>query len=193
MTSLKALFFMLLSAVASLAWADSREELHAGYAKLLAAKSFRATVTDVKKGQQISRMEFVAPDRYHMTTSQNTEQTIIGDDAWMNVDGRTLKLPVPVGKIIAQYRNESALQELSRNIEVTSLGDDIIDGETTKIYRYSVSHPIKANVKAWVSQQSGRILQIESQGSFTGIKSTTRVRYTDFDDPTIKITLPKGN
>jgi len=192
MSTPKALCFAWLFFASATAWADPCEDLYRAYAKLLAAKSFRATVTDVKKGRQSARMEFVAPNRYHMTTGQSTEQTIVGDDAWTNVGGRMLKLPVPVGKIIAQYRNEQALKELRKNDKVVELGDDMVDGEPAKVYRYIATHPAKADVKVWVSRQSGYVMQLESEGSFMGVKSTTRVRYSDFDDPNIEIALPKN-
>lgn len=190
MNILKTLSLAWLCLVAAAAAADPREDLHAAYTKLLAARSFRATVIDVKKGQQILHMEFVAPNRYHMTTGQNTEQTIVGDDAWMNVDGRTLKLPVPVGKIIAQYRNEKALQELHKNDSVVALGDDTVEGEAAKTYRYTTTQPAKTDVTVWVSQKGGSVVQLESEGSFMGTPSVTRVRYSDFDDPNITIDLP---
>lgn len=190
--------FRLLLAVAlslpALALAGPREDVHAAYTRFLAAKSFRATVTDVKKGQQLSQMDFVAPDRYHIRNGQGQmEQILIGDDAYTFIDGKRVKLPMPikVGRIVGQYRNQSTLDELARDLDVTALGDDTVDGIAAKVYTYTVTEPAKSDVKVWISTASGMPVQLESQGRFMGVKSTTRLRYYDFDDSAIRIDRPQ--
>ena len=190
--------FRLLLAVAlslpALAQAGPRDDVHAAYTRFLAAKSFRATVTDVKKGQQLSQMDFVAPDRYHIRNGQGQmEQILIGDDAYTLIDGKRVKLPMPikVGRIVGQYRNQSTLDELARDLEVTALGDDSVDGIATKVYAYTVTEPARSDVKVWVGVASGMPVQLESQGRFMGVKSTTRLRYYDFDDGTIRVERPQ--
>ncbi len=180
---------LLLAAGSALA--GPKEELHDAFGKFMEAKSFRATVTDAAKGRLLSRMEYVAPDRYHMRTGEGPETYIVGDDGWMEVDGRLMKMPIPVGKIVAQYRNQNTLKELTGGMSVTALGDDEVDGEPASVYTYAVTQPIKADMKAWISKKTGLPLQIESSGSFMGVKSTTRIRYSDFDDPSIRIATPE--
>ena len=176
---------------AGIAAAGPKEVVHDAFVKFLAVKSFRADVTDVNKQQPISTMMFVAPDRYHIRTGQGgTEQTIIGDDAYTTIEGRTMKLPIPVGKIIGQYRNQATLAQLEQGMTVTSAGSDSVDGELADAYSYTITEPVKADVKVWISQKSGLPIQIESQGRFLGVKSTTRVKYYDFDDASIKVTAP---
>jgi hypothetical protein len=144
----------------------------------------------VKKGQQLSQMEYVAPDRYHMRTGEGPETVIVGDDGYMNIDGHTVKVPIPVGRIVSQYRNQESLREMERDIAVDDLGSDSVDGEPAHVYHYVVSKPAKADCKTWISEQTGLPIQIESQGSFMGVKATTRVRYSNFDDPAIHIVEP---
>ncbi|HVJ62958.1 MAG TPA: hypothetical protein VM555_09620 [Tahibacter sp.] len=176
---------------AGIAAAGPKEVVHDAFVKFLAVKSFRADVTDVNKQQPISTMMFVAPDRYHIRTGQGgTEQTIIGDDAYTTIEGRTMKLPIPVGKIIGQYRNQATLAQLEQGMTVTSAGSDSVDGELADAYSYTITEPVKADVKVWISQKSGLPIQIESQGRFLGVKSTTRVKYYDFDDAGIRIDAP---
>lgn len=189
--------FRMLLAVAlslpALALAGPRDEVHAAYTRFLAAKSFRATVTDANKGQQLSMMEFVAPDRYHIHNGQGQmEQILIGDDAYTLIDGKRVKLPMPikVGRIVGQYRNQQTLDELARDLEVTALGDETVDGKATKVYSYTVTEPAKSDVKVWIDLASGLPLQLESSGRFMGVKSTTRLRYYDYDDPAIRVTAP---
>ena len=89
----------------SLAAAAPKDDLHAAFAKFLAARSFRATATDVKKGEPVSKMEFVAPDRYRVDAGGQTS-LIVGDTMYMDIGGKMQPLPVPgVGRMVAQYRN----------------------------------------------------------------------------------------
>lgn len=184
---MRRLALVLALTVSANAWADAHDSMRQAFEKFLAVKSFRATVVDVAKGQQLSAMEYVAPDRYRMKTGQGPETIIVGDNAWMDMDGRLMKMPIPVGKIIAQYRNEALARA---DYAVSEVGADTVDGEPAHVYSYTVTQPVKAESKAWISDRSGLPLQIESRGSFMGVKSTTRVRYSDFDDPAIRIAAP---
>jgi hypothetical protein len=73
---------------------------------------------------------------------------------------------------------------------VTDLGSESVGAEPAHAYHYTVTEPIKADVKLWVGDRTGLPLQLESQGSFMGISSKTRVSYSDFNDPSIKIAAP---
>ncbi|HSX59685.1 MAG TPA: hypothetical protein VLF18_05760 [Tahibacter sp.] len=191
--SLPRLLLALALTLPTPAFAGPREDVHAAYTRFLAAKSFRATVTDVGKGQQLSQMDFVAPDRYHIRNGQGQmEQILIGDDAYTLIDGKRVKLPMPikVGRIVGQYRNQSTLDELARDLDVTALGDDTVDGAAAKVYAYTVTEPAKSDVKVWIAVATGMPIQLESSGRFMGVKSTTRLRYYDYDDPTIRVYAP---
>lgn len=183
-------FAAALVLVAGAAIASPKEALHDAYVRFLAVKSFRANVVDVGKGQQISTMDFVAPDRYRIRTGEGMQQTIIGDDAYTTIEGRVMKLPIPVGKIVGQYRNEATLKQLEQGMTVSPAGSDSVDGEAADAYAYTITEPVKADVKVWISQKSGLPIQIESQGRFMGVKSTTRVKYYDFDDTRIEVNAP---
>lgn len=183
------LFLLVLAA--NPAWASPKDAVHDALSKMLAAKSFRATVTDAARGETISSMEFVAPDRYHMRTAKGPDMVIIGDDAWMNLDGRTMKVPMPVGRMIAQYRNGRTLRELEAGLSVSDLGSDSIGGEPAHVYHYTVTDPVKADIKLWVGERSGLPLQSESQGSFMGRESKALIRYSDYNDASIRIEAPQ--
>ena len=182
--------FVFALAAAGSAWAGPKETVHDAFAKFLAAKSFRATVTDVNSGEQLSQMEFVAPNRYHMHNAKAGMDTIIvGDDAWMDMHGQLTKMPIPVGKIVNQYRNEKSLSQFE-SANVTDLGADSVGGEPAHAYHYTVTEPAQADVKLWIGDANGLPLQLESQGSFMGHAATTRVHYSNFNDPSIAIAAP---
>ncbi len=189
MTTVFAAFALALSS--SLAFASPKDELHAAFSKFLQAKSFRATITDLGKGEQVSAMEFVAPDRYRMQVANGPTQVIVGDAMYMEMDGQMMRMPVPgVSKLTAQYRNEAFLRQVAGGMTVQALPDDAVDGEPAKVYAYTVTEPVKADAKTWVSIASGLPLQTDSSGSFMGVKSSTRVRYSGYDDPSIRIASP---
>ena len=182
---------LALALCCGIANAAPKDDLHAAFAKFLKVQSFRATITDLEKGEQVSSMEFVAPDRYRMKITDGPTQLIVGDAMYMDMDGQLMRVPVPsVGKLTAQYRNEESLREMEGNMTVQALPDATLDGEPAKAYAYTVTEPVKANVKTWVSVKSGLPIQVESSGRFMGIKSTTRIRYSDFNDASIRIEAP---
>jgi hypothetical protein len=190
--SKKTLFALLFVLACPLATAAPKDELHEAFAKFLNAHSFRATVTDVTKGEQISAMEYVAPDRYRVKTMQGPEQLIIGDTMYMGMDGKLTPMPVPgVGKMVAQYRNQDFINDIESGMTVQALGDATLDGESTKVYAYTVTKPMKSDAKTWISQKTGLPVQTESTGTFMGHTSKVLVRYSGFDDPSIKIDAPR--
>jgi hypothetical protein len=179
-----------LALLCNVAAAAPKDELHAAFAKFLQARSFRATVTDLKKNEQVSSMEFEAPDRYRMKSAHGS-QLVVGDAMYMEHNGQFTRLPVPgVGKLVAQYRNEDFLRQTEGDMQVQALPDETVDGQATRVYRYTMVKPIEADAKTWILVKSGMPLQTESSGSFMGMKSTTRVRYSDFNDPSIHIAAP---
>ena len=189
--STKTLAAVALMLFCPFAFATPKDELHGAFAKFLKAHSFRATVTDLKKGEQISTLEFVAPDRYRIRSAKGPSQLIVGDSMYMDMQGKLTRVPVPgVGKLVAQYRNEDFLREIEGDMSVDALPDENVDGEAAKVYHYVVSKPAKADAKTWISVKSGLPLQTESSGSFMGMHSTTRIRYSGYDDPTIAIPEP---
>lgn len=182
--------FLTSLVLAAPACAAPKDAVHAAFAKFLAAKSFHATVTNAATGEKVSDLAFVAPDRYQLHSAHGPDVTIVGDDAWMNMNGQSMKVPMPIGKMVAQYRNDKTLTQLD-NANVTEVGSDTVDGAAAHVYHYTLTEPMKADVKLWVGDKSGLPLQIESQGSFMGKSGTTRVRYSDFDDAAIEVAAPK--
>ena len=175
----------------SLANAAPKDELHAAFVKFLAARSFHAEVANAKTGEALSSMDFLAPDRYRVHPAKGPMQVIVGDTIYMDLGGKLTPMPVPgMAKMVAQYRNGDFAKEIENGMSVQALPDDSVDGESTKVYAYTVTQPAKADAKAWVSTKTGLPIQVESSGSFMGHASTTRVRYSRFDDASIRVDAP---
>jgi len=183
---------LFVAAFASpLAHAAPKDELHDAFVKFLAARSFHAEVANAKTGEALSSMDFVAPDRYRVHPAKGPMQVIVGDTIYMDLNGKLTPMPVPgMAKMVAQYRNGDFAKEIENGMSVQALPDDSVDGEPAKVYAYTVTQPVKADAKAWVSMKSGLPIQVESSGSFMGHASTTRVRYSRFDDAAIHVDAP---
>jgi hypothetical protein len=85
-------------------------------------------------------MEFVAPDRYRVTTAHGPQSVIVGDTMDMDMGDKLTPVPVPgVGKMVAQYRNPHFLREVESGMTVQSAGNDTIDGEAAKVHACTVT------------------------------------------------------
>lgn len=187
-----ALFACALAAVAPLACAAPKDELHDAFAKFVAARSFHADTTDLKNGQVLSSVDFAAPDRYRVQPAKGPAQVVVGDTIYMDMGGKLTPIPVPgMARMIAQYRDPQFVRDLESGVSVQALPDAEVDGEPAKVYAYTVTRPAKADAKAWVSTKTGLPIQIESTGSFMGHAATTRVRYSRFDDASIHVDAPQ--
>jgi outer membrane lipoprotein-sorting protein len=185
------LALLLALAASPFAMAGPNEELQAAFVKFLAAKSFRATMVDAGRGQALGELEFVAPDRYRIRMAGDVPaQVVIGDTLYMDMGGRSMKLPVPAGEMTARYRDRSVLDRLRHDLEVTALGSERLDGELARVYRYTSTEDKRTTVKTWVSEASGMPLQFETGSEAGGGLQTVRVRYRDYGDPAIRIDPP---
>jgi len=176
---------------APLACAAPKDDLHGAFVKFLAARSFHAEVTNLASGENISSMDFVAPDRYRVHAAGGPEQLVIGDTIYMDMDGKLTPMRMPgIAKTVAQYRDVDFVKQIESGMDVQALAEDSVNGEAARVYAYTVTQPMKADAKAWVSTRTGLPIQIESKGSFMGHAVNTRVRYSRFDDASIHIDAP---
>lgn len=173
--------------------ADASSELKAAYGKFIAVTSFRATMTDLATGQAVNTIEFVAPDRYAITpAATGTRQLIIGRTMIMDIGGRTMAIPLPDKANPSQYRNQKALDELASGIAVTRRADSSEAGEPAKVYHFVSSNegqPVES--LTFVSKASGLPIQIQTTGSAGKTQYRFQIRYSHFNDPSIRIAAPK--
>ncbi len=179
---------LLLALLAGNALAGAKEDVIAASHKVLALKSYHVTMSQVGKGGMRTETDFVAPDRYRMTMPMGT-QTIIGDTMFMSMQGRTMKLPLQKG-LVAQWRDPAGVRENEAKLSATALGSETVDGKPAKKYAVrNADHP-DLRITMWIGA-SGFPVRIDTQGKGTGPASaTTTLRYSRFNDPTIRIAAP---
>lgn len=186
----RTLALALLLVVGS-AHADPKAELHQAFTRFLAAKSFRAELSDLDRQRTVAHMEFVAPDRYRVQVEGAPgDQVIIGDTVYMTMNGQTMRVPVPAAGMTRHYRDPDVLAQTERNVHVERVGSDRIDGEAASVYHYTVDAPHPADVKLWISDKSGLPLQMQTTGTAMGQTHHTQIRYRDYDDASIRIEAP---
>jgi len=179
--------------------ADPRGELIKAMRAMLAARSYRSRMLSSGSSgtSSIIVLEFVAPDRFHMSRETESpgrptmkqETIIIGNDTWMKMGGAPWqRFPANLGDVIKQLRNPKVVEELTQATEVKFIGPDVLDGSPTMVYQYTVSDSegkgFKTTAKTWVGVTDGLPRKTEGEADISTAgkpihtKSTTT--YSDY-------------
>lgn len=174
-------------------FSDPKDEIRSTFENFLATRSFHASMRleGIKApggGAMTNEMDFVAPDRYRMQTPMGT-QVIVGDTMYMSVQGRTMKVPMPKGTL-SQWRDPAKLDENSGNMTVEAQGRENIDGIAARKYLVHNTQPQPSDVTLWVDD-NGLPLQIHSTSGAPGKPVTATIRYSRYNDPSIRIEPPQ--
>lgn len=177
-----------LSLLAAAAWAGPKEDMKALSMKFLALRTYHATTESSDKRMPKMEMDFAAPDRYRIKMPMGT-QYIIGDTMYMDVQGRSMKVPMPKGTSNQWRGTEKTFRELEQ-MQIEALGPDLVDGKPTRKYRMSRTDKTPTSSLIWVGAD-GYPLKIETTTTANGNPMTMTVRYSRYNDPSIKIDPPK--
>ncbi len=173
------------------AHASPKEDLHAALSKFLAQTSFRGDIAGNMAGRSThSTIEFQAPDRIRVTTDGRPPVVMIGNTMYMDMNGHAMKVPMPAGNPMTQYRDASILAQLERGMLVEDLGLDSIGGMPTHKYRYTVEKPQPSTSMIWVSMKNGLPMQVQASHTVMGKPINTTIRYSKYNDASIKISAP---
>lgn len=185
---------VLAAVLASVAWAGPREDVNAAIDKFIAARSFHASMTTSGPQSMSQQLEFVAPGRYRMRTAGMDDQTIIGDTMFLNSPppggpGKRIIVPVPEGTL-SRWRDPAGLTQDDDGMSVTALGDEPVGGVPAKKYRVDHARPQPSTLTLWIGGD-GYPLQIVSNAEVQGQPVTTTIRYSRFNDPTLRVDPPQ--
>ena len=182
---------LLVVTCANPAWSAPKDELHAAFVKFLAQTSFRGSIDSSLAGRQMhSTIEFQAPDRYRVASQGRPPSLVIGNTMYIDVNGHSMKMPMPGGNTIAQYRDASILAQLEHGISVEDQGVGKVGGQPAHKYRYTVAQPHPSTSVIWVSVASGLPVQLQTSRAMAGKSVDTTITYSDYGDPSIKINAP---
>mgnify|MGYP006171867375 CR=1 FL=1 len=199
---------LLLALAPSPARAGAKDELFKAWQAFLAVKSFRAEIRTLEPSRSVTRLEFQAPDRYRVSIVNGPTTVVIGDSGYMQIGGRTMKLPMAMDSLTAQYRDEAFLRKLQEGMAVEDLGEDSLDGEPVRKFRYvqAVAPPSampgapaaasgsgsgEATTVAWVSTRNRLILKLEVSSRHDGQATRSEILYSDFNSAAIRIQPPE--
>lgn len=171
----------------SLACAGPKEEVVAAVDKFLAAKSYHASMS-MGPGPA-TETDFVAPDRMRVKLGTMGDQIMIGSTMYMTLQGKTRQQPVPGGGVAATRSREKVLGNL-QTLKVAALGDETIAGVATKKYKVENSQPNKTSSTFWVAAATGYPVQAVNVAEVGGKSYTSTLKYSRYNDPSIKIEAP---
>lgn len=206
LVSLALLPLLLALAPAAARADDAREVLFKAWQAFLAVKSFRAEIQLLEPSRSTTHLEFQAPDRYRVSIVNGPTTVVIGDSGYMQIGGRTMKLPMAMDSLTAQYRDEAFLRRLQEGMVVEDLGEDSLDGEPVRKFRYvqAVAPPSampgapaaaqgggEATTVAWVSRKTRLILRLDVTSQMGGQATRSEIRYSDFNSAAIRIQPPE--
>ncbi len=148
--------------------ADPREALKKAFTAQLAAKSFRARMEYSVGGVGTHNdLEFVAPDRYHVTVvgpaSMGQEMIIIGKDKkfarisgrpWQKTDMNVAAgaMATTLGDVADQFHLEDVSQKMTKYDDVEFSGSEVLDGQPVVVYQFNLKGtkgPIPGRI--WIS------------------------------------------
>ena len=179
----------LASAAEAINPLSAKDEISRMMDNFVTVKSYHVDMdTSSPKGDMKMDMDFVAPDRYRMKMPMGT-QYVIGDTMYMAMDGRTMKMALPKGQL-ANYRDPAQIAANKATMTVESLGRDTIDGQAAKKFLVRNTEPRPAESTIWVGAD-GYPLRIEVKGDASGKAAQTTIRYSRFNDPSIRIDPPQ--
>jgi hypothetical protein len=148
-------------------------------------------------------LEFVSPDRYHMTRESELpgraavkqETIIVGGEAWIKMgDAPWQRFPGNLGETIAQLRNTKVVEELSKAMDVKLIGPETLDGSPTTVYQYNIGEAgSSVTSKVWVGDTDHLPHKQESNADMNlggrQVQTKTVVAYSDYG-ANIKIERP---
>lgn len=164
-----------------------REAVVAAMRKFTGVGSYHASmhIEGGPRGPMTNEMDFVAPDRFRMEMAGMGTQMIVGDTMYMDMQGRTMKVPMPAGTL-TQWRDPAKLAEAEADMTVDAQGSDPVAGQAAEKYVVRVTRPKPTETTIWIGD-AGLPLQIMSHNAM----GVATIQYSRFNDPTISIEPPK--
>ncbi len=149
----------------------NNSELAALVTNFLKAKSFRMAILDGQGTQQVS-LDYVAPDKYHLTGS-GIESISIGKDTYFKQAGVWIKLPASQASPTSPFgadQLKAQLDELAKD-KFTKGATDSVNGTSCQIYNVTSTDGTTSEVCV----ANGLPIRIKSAGSILIITDYDKV------------------
>lgn len=170
----------------STAGADPKADISSAANKFIALQSFSAKMEGMGQPEIKSQVDYVAPDRFHVTylggTGAGIEMIMIGNQMYMKSGGKWSKSPTASAASIPTLRDSFTEEGLKSLTEPKFEGEETIDGKPAFIYSFKNKTPkgdFGFNCKMWVGKQSGLPMKIYATYDNGVLKNMTVVYDTD--------------
>lgn len=144
---------------ASTAGADPKADITSAANKFIALQSFSAKMEGMGQTEIKSQVDYVAPDRFHVTytggTGAGMEMIIIGNQTYMRSGGAWSKSPVASGGSIPTLRDSFTEEGLKTLTEPKFEGEETVDGKPAYVYSFKNKTPkgeYGFSCKMWVGK-----------------------------------------
>jgi outer membrane lipoprotein-sorting protein len=163
---------------------EPRQAIADAYRALTRLKSYRIRSTTSGKTTSTTVFEYLAPDRYRMTTERAETVVTPGATYVRYKGGRWAIAPVDVSELIARFRDPKELREVEdaeQSKDFRALGTDALDGINAYVYQYATGVAGQATLaKVWIGAESGLLLKRESEAGY-GAEKVRSVQTFDYD------------
>lgn len=160
---------------------DPKADIIAASKKFVDLKAFSAKTDGMGQTEIRSQIDYVAPDRYHVTylagNGSGMEMIMIGNQSYMKSSnsGSWSKMPGDA-KAIPNLRDSFTEEGLKTLSDVKFDGDDTVDGKPALEYSYKNVTPVgnyPFTSKIWVSKSTGLPMKIYVEYSNGMLKNMT--------------------
>ena len=150
----------------STAGADPKADIIAASKKFIALAAFSAKMDGMGQTPIKSQVDYVAPDRYHISylggTGAGIEMIMIGNDMYTKLGSKWNKSPGNASAIptLRDSFTEEGLKTLS---DTKFEGNDTVDGKPALVYSYKNVTPKGSfgfSCKMWVAEKTGLPMKI---------------------------------
>jgi len=158
---------------------DPKADIVAASKKFIDLPAFSAKMEGQGQSEIKSQVDYVAPDRYHVTylggTGAGMEMIMIGNQTYMKVAGKWTKMPGNA-KAIPTLRDSFTEEGLKTLSDVKFEGDDSVNGKPALLYSYKNVTPVgnyPFSSKIWIGKDTGLPMKIYVEYSNGMLKNMT--------------------
>lgn len=170
------------------AGADPKEDITQAAKKFIALPAFSAKMEGMGQTEIKSQVDYVAPDRFHVTylggTGAGMEMIIIGSQSYMKPGGGSWNKVPGDAKSIPTLRDSFTEEGLKTLTDVKFEGEETTDGKAAMVYSYKNVTPVGNNPftsKIWIDKVSGLPMKIYVEYP-NGVLKNMTVKY-DTESP----------
>ena len=158
---------------------DPKADIVAASKKFIDLPAFSAKMEGQGQSEIKSQVDYVAPDRYHVTylggTGAGMEMIMMGNQTYMKVAGKWTKMPGNA-KAIPTLRDSFTEEGLKTLSDVKFEGDDSVDGKPALLYSYKNVTPVgnyPFSSMIWIGKDTGLPMKIYVEYSNGMLKNMT--------------------